>query len=373
MLSPSSITTYFPEFNNKNTLIIYAGPVDQNFGNLSGVAIEDMRAYISENIQSDTRICFDDMYEGTAAISLLQIHEIIRDRFPENRVYFFTSALDIHEIYHTLVEKYNIQNRIHVNTCVTWARALMNRSDLGPDTQYDIREKDKIFLCFNRIARRHRRVLLGLVSDSGLLDKSYYSFLNGLHPGQSVRDISESLERFVGADMSSVVSSGISKITLPLKLNIEADDNVNYIKESDKDYFRNSYLSVVTETFFFKFHLNYKGKYIDDQNSIFFSEKIFKPILMKHPFVLVSRPNSLKKLRELGYKTFSPMIDETYDSIENDVDRMSAIVKEMNRLALQTTAEWISWQECVSDIVNYNHKIFFKGPDRYGVSRGAYV
>jgi hypothetical protein len=216
-------------------------------------------------------------------------------------------------------------------------------------------------------------VLLGLVSDSGLLDKSYYSFLNGLYPGQSARVISESLERFVGADMSSKVSSGMSKITLPLKLNIEADDNVNYIKESDKDYFRNSYLSVVTETFFFKFHLNYKGKYIDDQNSIFFSEKIFKPILMKHPFVLVSRPNSLKKLRELGYKTFSPMIDETYDSIENDVDRMSAIVKEMNRLALQTTAEWISWQECVSDIVNYNHKIFFKGPDRYGVSRGAYV
>ena len=86
--------------------------------------------------------------------------------------------------------------------------------------------------------------------------------------------------------------------------------------------YNDSYFSVVTET-----------NYYSDTPGRFLSEKVFKPILMLHPFMLVSRPHSMKLLTELGYKTFEPYIDESYDSIEDDSERLLAIVQEIKRLS----------------------------------------
>ena len=38
---------------------------------------------------------------------------------------------------------------------------------------------------------------------------------------------------------------------------------------------------------------------------------------------MIGRPHLLLALKKLGYQTFTPMIDESYDSIENDDDRLS--------------------------------------------------
>ena len=53
---------------------------------------------------------------------------------------------------------------------------------------------------------------------------------------------------------------------------------------------------------------------------------------MQHPFVLITIPNSLDVLKELGYKTFSPWIDESYDKELDDTKRMLMIVEETKRL-----------------------------------------
>ena len=72
---------------------------------------------------------------------------------------------------------------------------------------------------------------------------------------------------------------------------------------------------------------------------------------------MMNRPNSLEKLRELGYKTFHPYIDETYDTIENDQERMVAIVDEVERLNKLTDSEWLEWQNGIKDIVEHNHNL----------------
>ena len=54
------------------------------------------------------------------------------------------------------------------------------------------------------------------------------------------------------------------------------------------------------------------------------------------------------------------MIDETYDSIENDNDRFAAIWKEITRLLQQTPEEWIQWQTQIKDIVEHNHTHLFE-------------
>ena len=65
------------------------------------------------------------------------------------------------------------------------------------------------------------------------------------------------------------------------------------------------FLNIVTETLF-------------NSESIFISEKTYKPIYLCQPFIIFGNPHTLKKLKQLGYKTFDKWIDESYD---NEPDR----------------------------------------------------
>ena len=50
------------------------------------------------------------------------------------------------------------------------------------------------------------------------------------------------------------------------------------------------------------------------------------------PFIVIGRPNMLKYLKELGFKTFDWLIDETYDTIEDNNIRMKLIIIEIEKL-----------------------------------------
>jgi predicted PurR-regulated permease PerM len=78
-----------------------------------------------------------------------------------------------------------------------------------------------------------------------------------------------------------------------------------------------------------------------------------------HPFIVFAYPNLLSELRKLGYKTFTPLIDETYDTIINDDDRFEAIWNEITRLLQKTPEEWIQWQTDIKEIVEYNKNHFY--------------
>ena len=111
------------------------------------------------------------------------------------------------------------------------------------------------------------------------------------------------------------------------------------------------YLHYCTETIF-----NYvKGQH----TSIFFSEKIYKPIVLKHPFILLGRTHSLKVLREHGYKTFSPFIDESYDDIVEDHLRMDAVVRELQRLDNFSENDWLKFQENITEILEHNARVLW--------------
>ena len=74
-------------------------------------------------------------------------------------------------------------------------------------------------------------------------------------------------------------------------------------------------------------------------------------------------PGALAVLRETGYKTFSPWINEAYDMIENDEDRAIAIANEIERLT-QMSDEW--WLEAQKELIprlehNFNYLIASNG------------
>jgi hypothetical protein len=105
------------------------------------------------------------------------------------------------------------------------------------------------------------------------------------------------------------------KHLLPYEYDVNlSKDNPTHDNQIEK-YF-DSYLHIVSETYF-----------LNNEEQIFFSEKIFKPVIFFQPFILFSQAGSLQEFKKLGFKTFETFIDETYDDIKDDRDRYDAALK----------------------------------------------
>jgi hypothetical protein len=115
--------------------------------------------------------------------------------------------------------------------------------------------------------------------------------------------------------------------------------------------------------FYLPYESDYKQSLINTEDHIFLSEKIFRPIALKHPFILVSTPNTLKYLKKLGFKTFAPYIDESYDDITDGNERLHAIIKEVERLCRFSDDQWIEWQKNIKDIIEHNFNVFVDRTD----------
>ena len=64
----------------------------------------------------------------------------------------------------------------------------------------------------------------------------------------------------------------------------------------------------------------------------FITEKFVKALLAQKPFIMLGQHRYLEMLRECGYKTFKPYIDETYDTISDHTKRLHAVCREISRL-----------------------------------------
>lgn len=62
------------------------------------------------------------------------------------------------------------------------------------------------------------------------------------------------------------------------------------------------------------------------------TEKICKPILAKRMFLVVGVTNYLRNLRNLGFKTFDSIIDESYDEVIDPDERQELVIQEMEKL-----------------------------------------
>lgn len=93
-----------------------------------------------------------------------------------------------------------------------------------------------------------------------------------------------------------------------------------------------------------------------DNRMSMFSEKEAKPIVTKRPFIVVGTMHHLKAFRSLGFKTFSPVIDESYDN-EPDLDkRMNMLLDSMFKLSQEDPKQVY---EKLRPILEHNHDHFY--------------
>jgi hypothetical protein len=118
-----------------------------------------------------------------------------------------------------------------------------------------------------------------------------------------------------------------------------------------------TYFSLVTETVY-------------DYPYSLRSEKIYKPMAMGHPFVAVANRGFYRDLRNTGFQTYHNLIDESFDLIDNNQDRLDRIAHVVRDLCASDLDEFLVAAQAISKY-NQQHmaalgpRISQEFPDRF--------
>lgn len=208
------------------------------------------------------------------------------------------------------------------------------------------------FLNLNRRWRMHRPMFVAMLVAHSIIDRGLVSFGPSDDNGDwnEVWIEIEHLMRDFPLDMEYLSAYKHKIQNMPPRY-LDTDELVTNrakIEGNEGWMYADTYFSLVSETHFFD-HM--------PEHSVFFSEKVFKPIAFKHPFILIAPPGSLTALKSLGYKTFSGLINEDYDKERHDVKRMLMILKETKRLDALGGAELSDWLAQAKEICEYNYAL----------------
>ena len=88
------------------------------------------------------------------------------------------------------------------------------------------------------------------------------------------------------------------------------------------------------------------------------TEKTVKNLYIGKPFIVMCGVGVLDKIKSKGFKTFSPWIDESYDTIENIHERLASIKREIDRIAKFSYKELSEINQEMQPIFAHNKKIY---------------
>jgi len=306
-------------------------------------------------LSGKTQIIFWNAIEPIVENIVLKCHDLIESLPTEitklAKFFMITQCLNADESYTQFCQEYGIQREL-IQIAAHYSE-MNSKMYIGPlqVPLYNIGNRKKKFICFNRTPRVHRIELTDQLLGKDLIKDSYYSFAGDADMWNNPRS---RLEKWPN------ILANLDLMPLNVNLNNDRPNPLDFSQE-DLQFHLDCYFSVITETMFqysTDLHENwnmYPGKFL--------TEKIYRAIVFKHPFIIVGCPRLLAEVKRSGYKTFHPFINESYDNIVDDQSRMLAIVDEIARLCSFNNSEWIEWQQSIKDIVEHNYCVMLSRTD----------
>ena len=232
----------------------------------------------------------------------------------------------------------------HGFAALDWYRgfyALNYNKQVIKDYTYD-------YITFNRLVsndRSYRCYFVSKLAEELLLEHGQVSF--GLVTEQA------SWQEEINDSNTKLSTKAIDHIKLHLPSTPLIIDNEKVLGSASADIPRSnrnlkidSLWHIVTETVFYydKLHL---------------TEKIFKPIVSKQPFMLLGAVGNLAYLKSYGFKTFEGIIDESYDTIQDNDLRTEAVVAQIAWYCALSAEDKRTVIEAIAPIVEYNFHHFY--------------
>jgi hypothetical protein len=249
----------------------------------------------------------------------------------------------------TLCAKHNLRDNCYVFVSAnTAAKQLKNflyftdfelwysqRNCTSPPLKIHYEPRERDFTVLNRLHKSWRATAMADLQRNGILDNSYWSYCES---GQL--DANNPIEIDYIPGLRTRTEQFLQSAPY---ISDELDhDQRNDHRTLIPKYHVNSYCNIVMETHF------------DIGGGTFLTEKTFKPIKHGQMFFVAGPAGSLQVLRDLGYRVFDGILDNSYDLEHNASQRWQALIKSIYfaRLDLPQLFEL-----CRADI-NYNQQLF---------------
>lgn len=186
-----------------------------------------------------------------------------------------------------------------------------------------------LFLSYNRQYRHQRIRFIIELFEKNLIYKGLIS-INKIQeiPFEVSNDVMEFF-----SNNTPIIIDTMPDLRYNLAVNITIED------------FEQTFISIVTET-------------LVDDGTLFFSEKIWKPIIVGHPFMIYGNQYSLKYLKSVGFKTFDKWIDENYDNEPDRDKRCKMIVNELEKFSLKSLDDLKKIREEMFEVCEFNFNHF---------------
>jgi hypothetical protein len=236
--------------------------------------------------------------------------------------------------------------------------APMHLVNLAKEYHAVISKKDKLKHFGIFIGRSNaERLYLASYLDHHYSDKTKMSYHFNVADDFHTSNIGlDSLIKFHRKDDLQIEVNFISRCPIKLtdKNSIIVDKNLStmpgqQLLENDRQYFMQTYenffVEVVCESYF-------------TGNTFFPTEKIFRPIILKTPFIVQGSQFFLRGLKDLGFKTFDNWWDEGYTEDPSDW-QLKEIVKVIDFISNKSQQEMQDMLVQMHDILEHNYKIFF--------------
>lgn len=184
------------------------------------------------------------------------------------------------------------------------------------------------FLFLNGRTRPHRKYLIERLKDADLLTHSLWSNLDTspvpphLNVYGDLCNRPSAIQTLPKAYEYATYSTRVTENFDQAYVKNQLFDNTWGEIYLNAAAYIDTYFSLVSETVF-------------DYPYSLMSEKIYKPIAIGHPFVAVTNTGFYRDLHNAGFRTFHHLIDEKFDHIDNNQDRLDRIVEIVQDLCQQ--------------------------------------
>jgi len=189
-------------------------------------------------------------------------------------------------------------------------------------------EKARKFVSFNGKGRPHRTyVVLRMIKD-GYANDGFVSLLgHEADESPSIDKVAAQIRNFPGAeDLRQAIPGFVDSLPLTVDVSREKSRENMALKfvlpwaSPDPEFYDKTHFSVVLDTSF------------SDEGTLFQTPIAYKSFMNFSPFVYFGNRGGLSCLRDLGFESFAPFINEGYDDIEDDNQRLLAAYGEFERL-----------------------------------------
>lgn len=236
----------------------------------------------------------------------------------------------------------------HVFAAHDWFRGVKYNARLIKPSDRILKKK---YISFNRLtggARVYRSLFVNELIVRNVLDQGYVSYSEVCPDGGNyVHHLNNGVDKgWYTQSIADEAINNISNTKLPLRIDYTGTiPNTSFVL-SAVEQTQESFIYVVTETCYWerKHHL---------------TEKIFKPIVSKMPFILVGPAHNLKYLKEYGFKTFDRWLDESYDDIEDPIERMHAIGQVLLDLSNRSLDDLTDILKEMEPVLEHNYNRFY--------------